>query len=338
MSIGIIAFSEKGMRLGERIQAYYAAKQSSASLVRCECDGLSQWTNEHFSIDEALIFIGSCGIAVRAVAPFIKSKTGDPAVVVIDELATYAVSLLSGHLGGANELATELSGLTGALPVVTTATDRNGVFSIDAWAKKQGLTIANPERIKSIAVRLLAGEQVGLKSHFPVEGRLPEGISLSSGEYHVLVTYKTNGKADALRLIPRVITLGIGCKKGTDAVTIENAFALTLAKAGCHPAAVARVCSVDMKANEPGILEFCVNHDLPYQTFSAKELQRVKGTFTSSAFVQSVAGVGNVCERSAVLGSGENGRLISGKDAGFGVTMALAAAPYTVRFPEGEEI
>lgn len=337
MNIGIIAFSEKGFRLGEKIQAHFVDKQDEAQLTRCESGGLADWTGVHFRGDDALIFIGSCGIAVRAVAPFIKSKTSDPAVVVIDELATYCVALLSGHIGGANELATELASLTSALPVITTATDRNGVFSIDTWARQQGLAIVNPERIKSISVRLLAGESVGLKSLFSVEGRPPGGLSLSDGAYHVLITYKTNGKSDALRLVPPVMTLGIGCKKGTDAATLENAFELMLSKASCHPAAIVRVCSIDMKAAEPGILEFCAKHSLPFVTFSAAALQKVPGTFTSSAFVQSVAGVGNVCERSAVLGSGAGGKLVSGKNAGFGVTMALAIAPYTVRFNEGEK-
>ncbi len=335
MSVGIIAFSERGMGLGARIQSYFTDKEQAASLTRCQDGGLSAWADEHFRHDSALVFIGSCGIAVRAIASFISDKITDPAVVVIDELATYCVALLSGHIGGANELAVELANLTGAMSVITTATDRNDIFSIDIWAKKQGLAVVNPERIKSVSVRLLAGENVGVKSLFPVDGSLPEGLALTDGEYHVLITYKSNGKADALRLVPRTITLGIGCKKDTDAATIENAYALMLTKASCHPAAVTRVCSIDMKTNEPGIREFCEKHKLPYVTFPAEELQKVPGTFTSSAFVQSVAGVSNVCERSAVLGSGAGGKLLSGKNAGFGVTMALAITPYTVRFDEG---
>lgn len=336
MSVGIIAFSERGTQLGECIKAHFTEKKKEASLTRCEDGGLSLWSSEHFRQDSALVFIGSCGIAVRAIAPFVKSKTSDPAVVVIDELSTYAVSILSGHLGGANELAAELASLTGAILVITTATDRNGVFAVDVWAKNQGMSIDNPERIKSVSARLLTGEAVGVKSLFPIKGNLPDGLLLSDSAYHVLITYKTNGKSAALRLVPRVLTLGIGCRKDTDVSTIENAYALMLAKSGCHPAAVARVCSIDMKADEPGIVEFCVRHDLPYETYSAEELMDVSGTFTSSSFVQSVAGVGNVCERSAVLGSGSGGKLLCGKNAGFGVTMALAIAPYTVPFDKGE--
>ena len=292
MSIGIIAFSERGCRLGAQIQTYFSEKQSPASLTRCGSGGLSDWAIEHFRQDDALVFIGSCGIAVRAIAPLIQSKTVDPAVVVIDELATYAVSLLSGHLGGANELATELARLTRALPIITTATDRSGVFSIDVWAKKQGLSIVNPERIKSLSVRLLAGEEVGVKSLFPVEGSLPHGLSLSDNGYHVLVTYKTNGRDDALRLVPtRHHARASAAKRIPTPQLLKTRYNLMLAKASCHPASVARVCSIDMKENEPG--DFGIlreRHKLPYVTFSAEELQKVPGTFTSSAFVQSVAG------------------------------------------------
>lgn len=335
MKVGILAFSETGLALGERLAEYFAAKADDASITRCKDGGLAAWTELHFASDEALIFIGSAGLAVRAIAPYLKSKTTDPAVVVADELKTYSISLLSGHLGGANGLAVEIARVLGAIPVVTTATDLHGVFAVDTWAKKQGLMIANPERIKWVSSRLLAGETIKLKSKFPVEGELPIGIELAEDSGDILVTYRARGNAEALRLVPPVVTLGVGCKKDTDAEIIENAFSLTLAKASCHPAAVKRVCSIDLKANEPGILEFCLRHALPYRTFSAEELAAVPGKFRGSAFVKSVTGVDNVCERSAVLGSGEGGRLLTQKDAGYGVTMALAIEPYVLRFGEG---
>ena len=338
MKIGIIAFSERGMELGTQVQAHFLKKQDTPQLTRCEDGGLKDWTSTHFEEDDALLFIGSCGIAVRAIAPFVKSKLSDPAVVVVDELRAYCVALLSGHIGGANELAAELAALTGALPVITTATDRSGVFAIDTWARQVGLFIANPERIKHISARLLSGEQIGLKSVFPVTGHLPKGLFLSDGPCHVLVSHQASGNADALQLVPRVLTLGIGCKKGASAQALEYAFQEILSHANCHPAAVARVCSIGLKANEPGILEFCAAHELPFITFSATALQEVPGTFSSSSFVQAVTGVGNVCERSAVLGSGEGAQLLFGKQSYPGITMALAVSPYTVRFQKGETI
>jgi cobalt-precorrin 5A hydrolase len=333
MNAAIIAFSEKGYALGERLADHFAQSGDTADLTRCGEGGLAGWTEAHFAQD-ALVFIGACGIAVRAVAPFLASKTSDPAVVVIDELAGFAVSLLSGHIGGANELTVRLARALGAQPVVTTATDVNGVFAVDAWAAKQGLNIANPERIKQASARLLAGETVAIKCAFPVKGRLPEGVRLCDKGGDVLITHRTRGREDALRLVPPIVTLGIGCRKGVSAQTIEGAFALMLKKSSCHPLAIARVCSIDLKAQEAGILEFCRAHALPYTTFSAQALMAVHGIYTASAFVKQVTGVDNVCERSAVLGSGEGGRLLTGKDAGNGVTMALAISPYTVCFDE----
>lgn len=337
MNAGLIAFSEKGEALGRKIEGFLLESGGNVSLVRCQCGELSSWTEAHFSSDDALIFIGACGIAVRAIAPHIASKTSDPAVIVLDELGTYSIPLLSGHIGGANRLAVAIARHLGAIPVVTTATDISGVFAVDSWAASEGLTIANPERIKWVSARLLAGDTLRFKSTFPVEDALPPGFINSENACDVLVTYRTRGRAEALRLIPPVVTLGIGSKRGVTAEQIETAFALMLNKANCHEAAVKRVCSIDLKANEPGILEFCRRRKLPYKTFSAEALAAVPGNFNGSAFVKSVTGVDNVCERSAVLGTGESGRLLTGKDAGHGITMALAIEPYTVHFTREEK-
>ena len=337
MKVGIIAFSEKGLLLGKKLMGYFNSIGSHASITRCKNGALETWAAAHFVSDDALIFIGSAGIAVRAVAPYLKSKLSDPAVVAIDELGAYCIPLLSGHIGGANELALEIARLLKAVPIVTTATDCNGVFSVDTWAKKQGFAIINPEGIKGISSRLLAGGTVRLNSKFPVEDTPPAGIELTDGPGDILVTWRTRGEADVLRLVPPVVTLGVGCKKGVDTEALEAAFLLALAKANCHSAAVKQVCSIDLKANEPGLLEFCRRHSFSFQTFSASSLADVSGEFSSSAFVRSVTGVDNVCERSAILGSGEKGRLLTHKNAAYGVTTALAIEPYVIRFCETGE-
>lgn len=333
MNAAVIAFSGQGQAVGERLVSYFVQNGDMAELTRCRQGGLAEWTRTHFRRD-ALIFIGSCGIAVRAVAPFLTSKTSDPAVVVIDELATYAVSLLSGHIGGANELAARLARFLGATPVVTTATDRCGLFAIDAWAARSGLRIANPERIKLVSGRLLAGETVSVRSGFPITGPLPKGIALCDQGGEVLITHRAGGHEEALRLIPPIVTVGIGCRRDVASETLERAFELILTKADCNPLAVAGVCSIDLKALEPGILEFCSRHAFPYQTFPARQLMEVCGIYAASSFVKQVTGVDNVCERSAVLGSGEGGRLLAAKEIGNGVTMALAISPYTIYFDE----
>ncbi|MEG1755521.1 MAG: cobalamin biosynthesis protein, partial [Clostridia bacterium] len=314
------AFTERGVQLGNRIAAEFG---ECMTLTRCAPEGLSDWTRERFFDADALLFIGASGIAVRAIAPHIESKLTDPAVVVMDECGEYCIPLLSGHVGGANDLAIRLAKMVGARPVITTATDVNHLFAIDCWAVKQGLRIVNAEAIKHVSGKLLKGESVTIKSLFPILGTIPVGVALDDQNYDVLITYKTRGRPDALRLIAPVITLGIGCKKSVSVDAIEEAFAAMLGKSGCHPDAVRRVCSITLKNNEAGILEFCRRRKLPFTTFTAEQLMAVEGSFAASAFVKSVTGADNVCERSAVLGS-DGGVLLTGKNAGNGVTMAMA--------------
>lgn len=320
--IRLIAFSEKGLALARRL-----AQRLSGSAVRCGREyPLDRWTAEAFSETDALIFVGAAGIAVRAIAPHVKSKTTDPAVVVVDECAHFAVPVLSGHLGGANELARCIGALTGAVPVVTTATDANDVFAVDEWARRQGCRIVDPRYIKGVSAKLLAGKQVFLRTDWPIAGTPPQGVVVTeSGGCDALLTLH-DGEDKVLRIVPTIAVVGVGCRKNTPREAIETAYtALLRAKAVCEQS-VCKVCSIDRKREEPGLRAFCQGHGLPFETYSADQLRAVQGTFTPSAFVQRVTGVDNVCERSAVLGSG--GTLYMGKFAGHGVTMAMALAPF----------
>ena len=170
MSRAYLAFTEKGMALAHRL-----ARALPGSVSRCGAGGvrLAEWTSTQFAQADALIFVGAVGIAVRAIAPHCKSKATDPAVVVLDECGRFAVPLLSGHLGGANALARALAEACGAIPVITTATDANGVFAVDEWAKAQGCAVLEPERIKLVSGALLAGHTVRLASDWPVQGTSP---------------------------------------------------------------------------------------------------------------------------------------------------------------------
>lgn len=330
MKIAAIAFTAKGMALGERLQQQLA--EDELSLIRCPEGGLAAWVECNFGKVKALLFIGAAGIAVRAIAAHVRGKASDPAVLVLDENGAYVIPLLSGHLGGANELARYIAQTLSALPVITTATDVNGVWAVDDWARKQGLFIDNPQSIKWISARLLAGEAIPAKSLFPLADDLPAGLIIDENEYDILFTWRNRGRKQALRLIPPVVTLGVGCKKGVSAATLAEAYQMTLAKAGCHEAAVCQVCSIDMKAQETGLLEFCAGRGLPLVCFNAAQLAALPGSYTGSEFVQKITGVDNVCERASIAGS--NGVLLSSKNAGNGVAMALAIKPYTVSFKE----
>ena len=321
MNVRLLAFTDTGFALAVRL-----SEALGGEAFRCGAPlGLEEWTERAFSKAKALVFVGAAGIAVRAIAPFVKSKATDPAVVVVDELGRFAVPILSGHLGGANDLALKISELCGAVPVITTATDIHGLFAVDRWAVRQGCAVLNPEGIKAVSSKILAGGTVGVSSDWPVEGEAPAGVRTVNSDADVRLTVRRDG-TNALVLVPRIAVLGVGCKRGTDAGSIEEAFQALLERSGLYTEAFCGVCSIDLKQNEPGLLEFCRSHGIELNSFSADELENVQGNFSASEFVKSVTGVDNVCERAAVLGSG--GTLLVKKQAGNGVTMAAALKPF----------
>lgn len=323
MKIAWLTFTETGYELAQTI-----AVQIGGSVARCGTQNpLRDWTANHFAASDALIFVGAAGIAVRAVAPHVVSKTSDPAVLVMDECGQYVIPILSGHLGGANDLAKEIHAVCGAHPVLTTATDVRGVFAVDEWAKRQNCAIANPKNIKVISSAVLRGERVSVYSPWEIIGEMPDFIcSVDAPEFAMvqLATHKTTG--DALVLVPRVLTLGIGCRKGTALDSFEAAFSDFLRETNVLEQAISGAATITLKKNEPGLLEFCEKHGWKLTAVSAQELEQIPGTFTASPFVRSVTGVDNVCERSAVSVSG--GVLIQTKYVSHGVTLALACAPY----------
>ena len=326
MNIRYLAFSDRGEALANKL-----ATETGGSVDRCPKGGLQEWTNRNFTQAAALVYVGSVGIAVRAIAPPIQSKVVDPAVVVIDETGHYIVPVLSGHLGGANDLAKELSECTGGIAVITTATDRNGLFAVDEWAKRHGCTVANPDMIKHVSGKLVNGDDVIYYSDFPIEGAVPEGLKKGTREecdFQVSLN-KIYTHATSLHLVPRVLVAGIGCKRGTPEEAIDTLFQEVLEQLHISELAVCKVCSIDLKANEPGLQRFAYHHGLEFQTFSAEELNKVEGAFSASFFVKNTTGVDNVCERSAVLGSG-GGELLLPKTAKNGVTVALASLPVTL--------
>ena len=347
MKLAIVAFTKTGAELAKRIGAMLiengntcliaASKNAALSCGVEETGDLKSWTERVFSQMDGLIFVGASGIAVRTVAPFLKDKFTDPAIVSVDELGQFAVPLVSGHIGGANALAREIAKITGGTAVISTATDVQGLFAVDEWAANQGLVIADRTAAKEISAALLDGEKIGFRSDFPVYGKLPNSIETSdSGRIGIYITVKDSIRPfeTTLLLHPKAITLGIGCRKGTPAQVISDAVFEALSEAGISVPALKDVASIDLKADEQGLLDFCSERELPLTTYTAQELSKISGDFTPSAFVEEITGVSNVCERSAVAAGGT---LIIKKQAGKGVTVAAAIAPFSLSFPEEME-
>ena len=340
MKAALICFSDAGAVLAERICSFlrlplsavhsiekYAAKYGFTAHEKIAAD-----MGELFRENDALVFIGACGIAVRSIAPHIKSKTEDPAVLVLDDRGRYVIPILSGHIGGANALAGELAELLGAEAVVTTATDGAGRFSCDAWAVTHRCAISSMDAAKAVSASVLTGE-VPLSSEFPLPDLLPAGlIPGEHGPLGVKIGIRTDEPfGQTLRLIPKIVVLGIGCRRGTTADAIRDAVTEAFSSAGIDPAAVCRLASIDVKRDEAGLLGYAAEIGAETVFYSAEALAAVPGDFAESEFVKKTVGVGNVCERAAVLGSG-GGALCIGKQAKNGVTVAAAVMDWRVAF------
>ena len=334
--ITLFAYSRKGIETARRIGGalggelrFYTAERLAGEDFRPIPKPSAPLYEQAFGTSEALVFVSSCGIAVRSVAPYVKSKTTDPAVIVSDETGRFVISLLSGHLGGANALAERIAAAIGAVPVITTATDSNGRFSVDSWAKTHGFAISDMGMAKEVSAAVLEGD-VPIKSDFYVKGELPAGLRTGEGGTGICFTYRTDEPFErTLRLIPKCVTLGIGCRRGTPKEAIANAVGSALAENGIDPKAVKSAASIDLKKDEAGLKEYCRENGLPISFYTAEELDAVKGDFTPSGFVKSVTGVDNVCERAAMICADE---LIIRKTAANGVTVAAALKKTEVRF------
>lgn len=333
MQIRIVSYSANGAATARRVSA--ALERAGHNCTRFALEkfrqsgdepltgSASDWAKDGFLHADALVFCCASGIAVRAIAPWVRDKTTDPAVLVLDETGAFVIPLLSGHIGGANELALVLADALGAVPVVTTATDRNGLFAVDVFAKRNHLYIADMQLAKAVSAALLAGEPVGIRSDVPIGGRLPNGLTEGDARIGVCVTERDiRPFSQTLLLIPQRYALGIGCRRGKPAAELEAFVRRELDAHGVRAQALRCMASIDLKKDEPGLLALAERMDLPFLTYTADELNALSGTFSGSAFVRETTGVDCVSERAAVRASG--GELVVGKIAEDGMTFALA--------------
>lgn len=338
MKLAIFAFSRRGCDTARQLMAHFAAHEVRAftmeRFAQPDFEPLQKpfrpFYGALFAAVDAMIFVGSVGIAVREIAPHVRDKRTDPAVVSVDELGKFSVALLSGHIGGANKLAEEVAQVLGAVPVITTATDLNGKFSVDAWASRHGWHIDSIARAKAVSAAILEAD-VPLKSEFPISTPLPNGVTCAEtgalGIY--LGIHRAEPFASTLRLVPPIVHMGLGCRRGTSSDAIDRAVRRVLDDHAIDPHAIAQVASIDLKRDEAGLLSYCSARNLPLRFYSAEELSALPGEFSPSSFVRSVTGVENVCERAACMCGG---RLIVKKEAICGVTVALAVQDTEVAF------
>jgi len=335
VSAALIACSPQGYATALQLAQSEAWRNDFASVLylprryRTECveaqgyDKLSSLVAKLFTTCDCLVFFCACGIAVRTIAPLLQDKYCDPAVVVCDEAGRFAISLLSGHVGGANLYAQRIAAALDAQPVITTATDVHHVFAVDAWAMQQKLHIVERPMVKEIAARLLQGQSVGFASDYPWHGETPTGLTQDKAcPWGVCVSSQLRQPfAHTLHLQPRNIVLGIGCRKGVTVEQLDCAWQQFLQQTGLTVARIAQAATIDLKRQETGLLAWTAQKKLSLTFYSSQQLQQATGQFTPSAFVQHITGVDNVCERSAALASNQ-GRQLACKCRLDGVTMA----------------
>ena len=293
----------------------------------------------------AFIFIGAAGIAVRYIAPFVKDKFTDSAVLVLDEKGEYVIPLLSGHMGGAVRMADGIAGMIGAEAVHTTATDVQKKFAVDVFAGENHLYITDRRMAKEISAAVLEGERVAFFPEYQgcrIEGNIPEELilcrdydSLKAFRHRIIITDNmqvADGRENngTLVLKPRNITAGIGCRRGIGRELLKKGLESILAERGLSMEQVERIASIDLKKDEPGILQLADEYGIPFITYPAEELKKIGNVTSSSSFVEQVTGVDNVCERAALMCCGE-GKLIQGKSVRDSMTAALARSPLILR-------
>ena len=352
MKIAIISVTKQGALLGQKLAGAMLAENECSIYEKEDRQSGGQATaynrlrpllHDIWKSYDAFVFIMAVGIVVRDISPFLQHKSVDPAVIVIDEKGLNCISLLSGHLGGANDLTHKIASLLGANPVITTASDINGKVVPDAIAKKLNYTIESYTVLKKVNGCIVANEKIGCF----VDDNLPEkdefinsarelGMDFSvwqkssdiSDNKGIVYLSECEDKLpfeNTLYLRPKSIIAGIGCKRGMSEDIIKKALLMAFEKLGINSKCLRAICSAWVKSDEEGLLSLADSMKVPIHFYDKAMLEKtiVAYNLEKSDFVEKQIGVGNVCEAAAMSFAGQI-TLIKGKESYGGVTIALA--------------
>ena len=353
--IAIVAITKKGIELGQRLiqlfpasHLYVPAKFASGQKAGEHSfqEPVKEVVRKAFIEYDSLVLIMAIGIAVRSIAPELKSKHQDPAVVVVDEAGKFVVSLLSGHHGGANALAKTVVSYIGAQPVITTASDVSRTIAADLLGRELGWELESEASVTKVSAALVNGEEVGIYQDAGERnwwsGTLPENIrkfsSLEDLEESacpaaLVITDQLLGREHKVLLNkaviyrPKSLVVGIGCNRGASASQIEEAVNQAFRKHGLSFKSIRNIATIDLKRDENGLLEFARKHDLPVEFFGREALSRVKFPSALSATTFKWVGTPAVCEPAALLSSGSTD-LVAPKMKLGEVTIAVARIPF----------
>jgi cobalt-precorrin 5A hydrolase len=340
---GIISITKGGYKISKIIgEIFESADIYSINPDRKEDNELilplKEFTKELFEKYDNLIFIMAVGITVRVIAPYIKDKTKDPAVVSIDEKGNYVVSILSGHLGGANSLTEKIAKEINALPIITTASDVLETKSVDMIAIDEGLKINSMDKAKKITSIVVNGNKVGVLSKVDLKETLPDEYifydSLEALEKDfcknlirgalIIDFYKSkiSKNIPVAYLIPKKIVIGIGCRKGKSAKKILKFINENLDEFSIFEKSVKIISSAWIKKNEEGIIQAAKLLNANVKFYDKEQIEGVQDKFENSEFVMKTIGVGNVAEPCGYLAS-NHGKNIMKKKKKNGITLSI---------------
>ncbi|MFZ5943611.1 MAG: cobalt-precorrin 5A hydrolase [Bacillota bacterium] len=341
--IGVISISVKGMELGDKIYNLSGKKVERLTISNLNKDGwvadfnkLTSLMKDVFHRYDGIILIMSAGIAVRVISPYINKKNIDPAVVVMDEKGKYIISLLSGHLGGANKLTKELAQLTGGHPVITTATDINSLNAVDALALKWKMDIEPIENIVFFNKALLHGHKYTFWADKDLqitdidqEVKNFKEYSAGNNTWNVIISNKKCNNligSNNIFLRPRNIMLGVGCKKNFPSEKFRNVVEKFLNENDLSIKSLGALATIDIKKEEKAILDLAQLLKIPLFVYSKEELNSCYEKFPflkKSQFVYRTVNTLGVCEPAALLAA-QNHTLLINKTSIEGVTLAVA--------------
>lgn len=332
MRYGIITLTKGALHLALQVKEHFADavvyapakwKHPATTLIT---GSFTDFVGTIFTRHQTLVFIMATGIVVRSIAPHLKGKTVDPAVLVMDEKGRFVISLLSGHLGGANEEAERFSKKMGAVPVITTASDVINKEAVDMLAKRLDCVIDDMERAKTVTAMIINDEPVCLLSDYPVA--IPDYLKTprQQSKGGIIISHKKTISMTGdtwVRLIPRTIVIGIGCRKGVPEASVITLINEYLARLDIDPRSIKALATIDIKKDEPAIIHAATCLDVELRIIDKAAVLEVEAQFTGSNFVKQSVGVSAVCEPCAYLASNKTGRMILPKQAKDGVTIAI---------------
>jgi cobalt-precorrin 5A hydrolase len=333
--LAIVALTPHGLNLGRRL-----AQCLGRGEVLLLQGSARPRLEELFRAGRPLVCIMALGIVVRLLGPLARDKETDPPVVVVDEAGRFAISVLGGHVGGANDLAREVAATLQAQPVITTASEALGLPAVDLIGRDWGWKIEGRAQLTSLAAAVVRGETIGV---YQDAGRHDWWVPFGSwpATFHRLSTWPPDVPcagymvisdrrplplapfAPAVAYRPPTLFLGVGCRRGVPCDEIQRLFQEVCDRLGYDPLSLAVIATADIKAAEPGLQEFAALHQVALKSFSLDELGRVPNLPTPSERVRARIGISGVAEPAALLAAGTD-RLVMPKHRGPRVTMAVA--------------